>query len=84
MALAFNGVSKSDQYVLSSDYYKYTSPFKGEMNDRFKNIGDIDYIMRHPGNIPFINNEERLRDTRTNRMPNTRPDFNETKTILGR
>ena len=61
-----------------------TSPFKGEMNDRFKNIGDIDYIMRHPGNIPFINNEERLRDTRTNRMPNTRPDFNETKTILGR
>ena len=84
MALAFNGVTKSDQYALSSDYYKYTSPFKGEVNDKFKNIGEIDYIMRHPGNIPFIKNEERIRDSKTNRMPNPRPDFTETTTILGR
>lgn len=84
MALAFNGVSKNDNYVLSSDYYKYTSPFKGEMNDRFKDSNNIDYIMRHPGKIPFINNQERIRDIPSNRMPNPRADFNESKTILGR
>ncbi len=85
MALAFNGVSKNDSYVLSGDYYKYTVPFQGEFKNRFNNhTGDIDYIMRHPGQIPFINNQERLKDSRTNRMPNPQPDFTETTTILGR
>ena len=84
MALAFNGVTKNDNYVLSSDYYKYTSPFKGEMQDRFKDSTNIDYIMRHPGKIPFINNQERLKDSPANMMPNPKPDFTETTTILGR
>ena len=84
MALAFNGVSKSDTYVLPSNHYQYTSPFKGEMNDKFKNIDEIDYIMRHPGKIPFINNGEKLQDTGSSRMPNPRPDFNESMTIIRR
>ena len=84
MALAFNGVTKNDTYVLPAEYHKYTSPFAGEMNDKFKNIGDIDYIMRHPGKIPFISNEEKLKDTGTSRMPNPTPDFNESMTIIRR
>ena len=36
MAIAFNVVPKSDNYVLPPDYYKYTRPFASEMNDKFK------------------------------------------------
>ena len=36
-SMAFNVVPKSDAYVLPSDYYKYTRPFQGEMNDTIKN-----------------------------------------------
>lgn len=84
MALAFNGVTKNDNYALPSDHYTYTSPFAGEMKDRFQNIDEIDYIMRHPGKIPFISNEERLKDTGSSRMPNPTPDFNESMTIIRR
>lgn len=85
MALAFNGVTKNDTYALESSQAKYTSSFGGEFkNDRFKNIDEIDYIMRHPGKIPFISNEERLHDTGSNRMPNPTPDFNESMTIIRR
>ena len=84
MALAFNGITKNDTYVLPSNHYQYTSPFQGEMKDRFQNIDEIDYIMRHPGKIPFISNEEKLKDTSTSRMPNPRPDFNESMTIIRR
>ena len=83
MGLAFNFVTKNDNYVLSSDYHKYTTPFAGEMKDRFKNQDDIDQIMKNPGKLPFINNDERIKDSRGNRMPNPRPDFTETTTILG-
>ena len=31
--IAFNVVTKSDDYVLNSDYYKYTRPFASEMKD---------------------------------------------------
>lgn len=84
MGLAFNIVPKNDTYVLSSEYHKYTSPYAGEMQDRFKNQDNIDQIMKNPGKIPFIRNEERIRDTGSNRMPNPRPDFTETTKILGR
>ncbi len=84
MALAFNGVTKNDTFVLPSNHYKYTSPFQGEMKTNLENSGEIDYIMRHPGKLPFINNSERLRDSHGNRMPNPTADFNEAKTILGR
>lgn len=84
MGLAFNVVTKNDNYVLSKDYHQYTSPFAVEMKDRFKNQDDIDQIMKNPGKLPFINNDERIKDSRGNRMPNPRPDFTETTTILGR
>ncbi|MBR1754179.1 flagellar biosynthetic protein FliQ [bacterium] len=33
-AMAFNVIPKNDEFVLPSDYYKYTRPFAGEMNDK--------------------------------------------------
>lgn len=46
MALAFNGISKNDSFVLPADYYKYTTPFEGEMKDKFKNQSDFNDIMK--------------------------------------
>lgn len=84
MALAFNVVPKNETYVLSSDYYKYTTPFEGEMKDRFKNKPDINELMKNPGKIPFIDNQQKMRYLPSRQTPMPRPDFVETNTILGR
>lgn len=84
MALAFNVVPKNETYVLSSDYYKYTSPFEGEMSDRFKNNSNINEIMKNPGKIPFIDNQQKMKVLPSPRTPMPKPDFVETNTILGR
>lgn len=39
--------------------------------------------MKNPGKIPFIRNEERIKDIPSNRTPNPRPDLVETRKILG-
>jgi len=84
MAIAFNHVSKNDNFVLSPDYHKYTNPFEGEMQDRFKDVNTINYIMKHPGKIPYLNGRERLQYTPNRGTPIPQPDFNERKTIMGR
>ena len=46
-ALAFNVIPKNDNYVISSDYYKYTRPFDSEMKvDSFKNQPTVNEIMK--------------------------------------
>ena len=58
VALAFNVVPKNDNYVLSSDYYKYTTPFEGEMNkDRFKNVPTANETMKNAGKVPYIDKQ---------------------------
>lgn len=84
MALAFNVVPRSAQYVLTSDYYKYTTPFEGEMKDRFKNQDEIDDIMKNPGKIPFIDNQQKMKYLPSPRTPMPKPNFVETNRILGR
>lgn len=84
MALAFNVVPKNETYVLDSDYYKYTTPFEGEMKDRFKNQSDINEIMKNPGKIPFIDNQQKMKYLPSQRTPMPKPNFVETNQILGR
>ena len=84
MALAFNVMPKNDTYVLASDYYKYTTPFEGEMKDRFKNIDDINQIMKNPGKVPYIDNQQKMKYLRSPRTPMPKPNFVETNKILGR
>ena len=46
-SLAFNGVTKNENYVLPADYYKYTTPFEGEIKgDKFKNVPNVKEIMK--------------------------------------
>lgn len=84
MALAFNVLPKNDTYVLSSDYYKYTSPFEGEMKDRFKNQPSMTDMMKTPGKVPFVNNQQKIKYLPSPKTPMPKPDFAETNKILGR
>ncbi len=82
--LAFNTVPKTENFVLDSNYYKYTTPFEHEMKDKFKNIDTIEEIMKNPGKVPYIDKKERARYTPAARTPMPKPDFVETKRLLGR
>ena len=84
MVLAFNTVPQSEEYVLDANYHKYTTPFAGEMKDRFKNIGNIDEIMKNPGKVPYLDKNERAKYTPAAKNAMPKPDLVETKKILGR
>lgn len=83
-ALAFNGISKSENYVLPADYYKYTKPFDGEMKDSFKNVPDVKESMRNPGKIPYIDRQQKIKYDTAPRAPMPKANFVETNKILGR
>ena len=83
-ALAFNGVSKSENYVLPADYYKYTKPFESEMKDSFKNVPDVKEIMRNPGKVPYIDNQQKIKYDPAPRAPMPKANFVEINKILGR
>ncbi len=83
-ALAFNGVSKSENYVLPADYYRYTTPFEGEMKDSFKNVPKINEIMRNPGKVPFIDKQQKIKYDQAPMAPMPKANFVETNKILGR
>lgn len=82
--LAFNNVTKNDTYVLPADYYKYTTPFEGEMNDKFKNTPGINEIMKNPGKVPYIDKQQKLKYDPAPKAPMPKPNFVETNKILGR
>ena len=84
MVLAFNGVSKRANYVLPADYYKYTSPFEGEMKDSFKNVPNINEIMKNPGKVPYIDRAEKIKYDPAPKAPMPKANFVETNKILGR
>ena len=83
-ALAFNGVSKKESYVLPADYYRYTSPFEGEMQDSFKNVPEIKEIMKNPGKVPFIDKQQKIKYAPAPMAPMPKANFVETNKILGR
>ena len=84
MVLALNTVPHSESFVLDENYHKYTTPFEGEMKDRFKNIDSIDEIMKNPGKLPYIDKYQREKYTPASKTPMPKPDLVETKRMLGR
>ncbi len=84
VTLAFNHVTKNDNFVLSSDYYRYTSPFAGEMARDGMKKPDVNDIMKNPGKVPFIDNQQRTKYLPAPKLPMPKPNFVETNTILGR
>lgn len=84
ISIAFNVVPKSDSYVLDSNYYKYTRPFAGEMLDKFDNQSTIDQMMKNPGKVPYVYNNERTKYQAAPKSASPSPNFIETKKIIGR
>ena len=83
-ALAFNGVSKNEAYVLPADYYKYTTPFEKEMGDSFKNVPKTKELMKNPGKVPYIDKQQKIRYDSAPKTPMPKANFVETNKILGR
>ena len=83
-ALAFNGVSKNEAYVLPADYYKYTTPFEKEMGDSFKNVPNVKEIMKNPGKVPYIDKQQKIKYDPAPMAPMPKANFVETNKILGR
>lgn len=83
-AVAFNVIPKADSYVLPSDYHKYTKPFAGEMNDKFKDSPDIQELINKSGKSQFENRQEKIKYSPAPKSIQPRPNFVETKKILGR
>ena len=85
MGLAFNLVSKNDNYVLAADYYKYTSPLTpGELSDRYPTNLKIRDVIKKPSDAPFVNKDEKLRYDKSQANPMPKPNFIETNKIIGR
>ncbi len=82
-AIAFNGISKSDTYVLPSDYYRYTKPFDDEMK-RDMNMPGAKEIMRNPGKVPYIDRQHKIKYDTAPKAPMPKANFVETNKILGR
>ena len=83
-ALAFNGVSKNQEYALPSDYYKYTKPFDDEMKAGSMQMPGAKEIMRNPGKVPYIDKQQKLKYDAASKDPVPKPNFVEINKILGR
>jgi len=85
MGIAFNLVTKNDNFVLASDYYKYTSPIQaGELSQRYPSNLHIRDVIKKPSDAPFIDGNERLKYERSPRTPMPEANFIEKKKILSR
>ena len=70
MAMAFNVIPKNDSYVLSSNYYKYTRPFAGEMQDKFQTT-DLDSFKRMTSGKPGTVGGKQMQNQKYQKAPMT-------------
>ena len=84
MSIAFNAVPKTENYVLPPDYYKYTTPFEGEMNDKFKEVPTVSDIMKHPTKVPYIDKGQKIKYQTAPKAPMPKGNFVEINKMLGR
>lgn len=83
-AMAFNVVSKNDSYVLQPDYYKYTRPFQGEMNDKIKAKTNLKETMNNTSKADFSRfKDEQMRYIYSPKAP-SKPNLVEQRKIMGR
>ncbi len=83
-AIAFNVVPKNDNYVLPSDYYKYTRPFKGEMRDIIKEKSNLKELMKDSPRGDFSKlNGEKMKYIPATQSSSVKPNMVEKKKILG-
>lgn len=84
MVLAFHTVPKNDNFVLPSNYYRYTTPFESEMNDRFKDVPTVKEAMKNAGKVPYIDKQQKIKYSPASRAPMPKGNFVEINKMLGR
>lgn len=83
-ALAFNVVSKNDSYVLPTDYYKYTRPFQGEMNDTIHKKTNLKDAMNNSTRASFGKlGSDQFKYVSPPKNQGIRPNIVEQKKIMG-
>ena len=82
-AMAFNVIPKNDSYVLPADYYRYTRPFAGEMNDKIKDKTNLKEKMKNTGKFSFSQQDKQMKYTSAPKVQSPVSNFVETKKILG-
>ncbi len=84
-AVAFNVIPKNDEYVLPSDYYKYTRPFQKEMNDTVKKQGNLKELMKGSSRFSSsFKSGEQMKYIPANGVQGANPNFVEQKKIMGK
>lgn len=84
-SMAFNTVTKNEEYVLPNNYYKYTKPFQGEMSDRIKNPSNLNEKMKNTSRTDFSRmGDDSIKYIRTPKQTTPQPSLVETKKILGK
>ena len=84
MAIAFNTISKSDNYVLPADYYKYTTPLEHEMNDKFQNVPNVKEAMKNPSKVPYIDTKHNIKYDSDTKTPMPKGNLVEINKMMGR
>lgn len=82
--LAFDTISKNGTYALSSDYYKYTTPFESEMKDKFKEVPTVNEVMKNPGKVPYIDKGQKIKYQPAPKAPMPKGNFVEINKMIGR
>jgi len=83
MSMAFNVVTKNDDYVLPADYYKYTRPFAGEMKDKDTGADDLKQKLKDTENASFLDKTRNMKYIRSPKNTGVKPNFVETKKLSG-
>ena len=84
MSIAFDAVPKNDTFVLPANYYKYTTPFEKEMDDKFKDVPNVSEAMKHPTKVPYLDKQEKIKYTTAPKAPMPKGNFVEINKMLGR
>jgi type III secretory pathway component EscS len=86
LSIAFNVIPKNESYVLPSDYYKYTRPFDGEMNDKIPDKSNLKQLMENKakGNFSKLNGSQQMQYFPAGKNQPVKPNFIEQRKILGR
>ena len=84
MSLAFDTIPKNDTFVLPANYYKYTTPFEKEMNDKFKDVPNVSEAMKHPAKVPYLDKQEKIKYNSAPKAPMPKGNFVEINKMLGR
>lgn len=84
-AMAFNVIPKNDEYVLPSDYYKYTRPFQKEMDDKINKQSNLENLMKNSSKSRFSEKQgEKMKYFVAPKSQVPQPSLIERKTIMNR